>query len=214
MKCYKILFHFSYLEHILVVKIAYFMVTNLISFFKTLNLKLKHIKMKKLILSLVVSTTLFACQTKTENTANAIYPANAVGYNIDSSENTAIVVNTVKAMESMDTAAYRSFYAPDAIFHDNLDSMNLDQNVSLISSFKSKGVTVKIEDIYPIWEDVQNKPSEKGIKNYVISYQTALFTKGDKKVRVVMNTVDAMKDGKITEEWITYDTRGIYELLK
>ena len=29
-----------------------------------------------------------------------------------------------------------------------------------------------------------------------------------------MNAIDAFKDGKIVEEWITYDTRNMYELLK
>ena len=170
--------------------------------------------MKKLMASIAIVTTLLACQQKNETSATASYPANASGYHLDSSANTDLVLKTVKAMESMDTATYRSIYASNAIFHDNLDSMNLDQNVSLISLFKEKGVAVKIIETAPIWEEVNKVASPAGITNYVISYQLGEFTKGDKKVKVIMNTVDAMKDGKIVEEWITYDTRKIYELLK
>lgn len=170
--------------------------------------------MKKIVYCVIITTTLFACQSKTNTDASNKFPENATGYNLDSTANTDIVLKTVKAMEAMDTVAYRSFYASDAVFHDNLDSMSLDQNVSLINLFKSKGVVVKITSTAPIWELVNNKPSSTGVTNYVISYQFGEFTKGDKTVKVVMNTVDAFKDGKIVEEWITYDTRKIYELLK
>lgn len=170
--------------------------------------------MKKIIYCVVITSTLFACQSKSSTSASSKYPDNASGYNLDSSANTEIVLRTVKAMEAMDTVAYRSFYAADAVFHDNLDSMTLDQNVSLISSFKTNGVAVKITSTAPIWEIVNNVASPTGVTNYVISYQFGEFTKGDKTVKVVMNTVDAFKDGKIVEEWITYDTRKIYELLK
>jgi hypothetical protein len=170
--------------------------------------------MEKIIYCLAIATTLFACQTKTVNTENADIPANATGYNLDSTENTATVLKAVKAMETLDTVAYRSFYVPDVIFHDNLDTTNLDQNVSMISSFKANGITVKITSVSPIWELINKKPSPTGVTNYVISYQLADFIKGDKTVKVIMNSVDAFKDGKIVEEWNTYDTRKIYELLK
>lgn len=172
--------------------------------------------MKQSIYFFLLTTALFACQSKTETktTASEAYPANAFGYNIDSTRNIEIVLKTVAAMEALDTAAYRSYYAPDVVFHDNLDSMNIDQNIKLISSFKENGVTVKITKTEPIWEAVNKKPSPKGVTNYVMSYQYADFTKGDKTVKVVMNTVDAFKDGKIVEEWITYDTRKIFELLQ
>jgi hypothetical protein len=170
--------------------------------------------MKKIIYCLAIATSLFACQTKTVNTESANVPENATGYNLDSTENTATVLKAVAAMEALDTVAYRSFYAPDAIFHDNLDSTNLDQNVSMISSFKANGINVKITSVAPIWELVNKKASPTGVTNYVISYQFAEFTKGDKTVKVVLNGVNAFKDGKIVEEWNTYDTRKIFELFK
>lgn len=178
------------------------------------NQSLKNNSMKKFIYCLVVATTLYACQNKTVNTESSDYPAKAVGYNLDTTVNTETVLKAVKAMETLDTNTYRSLYAADAIFHDNLDTTSLDENIAMISSFKANGITFKITKVEPIWELVNKKASPTGVTNYVISYQYADFTKGDKNVKVIMNSVDAFKDGKIVEEWNTYDTRKIYELLK
>lgn len=170
--------------------------------------------MKKILYYLVIATSLNACQTKTVDSESADFTANTTGYNLDSTENTATVLKAVKAMETLDTNTYRSLYAADAIFHDNLDTTNLDENIALVSSFKTNGIDFKITSVAPIWELVNKKASPTGVTNYVISYQYAEFTKGDKKVKVIMNSVDAFKDGKIVEEWNTYDTRNILELLK
>jgi limonene-1,2-epoxide hydrolase len=168
--------------------------------------------MKKFMASFALLTTLFACQSKTENTANI--PVNASGYNVDSSTNVDLVLKSIKAINESDTVAYRTFYAANAVFHDNLDSMNLDQNVSLVNAFKAKGVGFKIVKVEPIWEAVNKVAAPNGVTNYVISYILAEFTKGDQKVQVIMNGVDAVKDGKIVEEWNTYDTKKIADLLK
>jgi predicted ester cyclase len=157
---------------------------------------------------------LIACQSKTETAGNANYPENAAGYNLDSTANTETVINTIKAMQAWDTAKYRSYYANDAKFHDNLDSMSLDQNVQMISTFKEHGVSVKIISTSPNWEVVNKVASPDGVTNYVVSYITVEFIKGDKSVKVLMNTVDAFKDGKIVEEWNTYDASKMYDLLK
>ena len=101
-------------------------------------------------------------------------------------------------MEAMDADTYKSYFAPNAIFHDNLDSMTLDQNVSLIGLFKSKGIAVKIDKVAPIWEYVYEKKSAKtGISNFVISYQYFNFTKGDKSIKVLISAVDLVKEGKL-----------------
>lgn len=164
--------------------------------------------------SFALLTTLFACQPKTETSATANFPANATGYNVDTTANTATVLKAIQAAENLDTTAYKSFYTSDAVFHDNLDSTNLAQNVGMFNMFKSKGVSFKIIKTEPIWELVNKVASPTGVTNYVISYQLAEFTKGDQKVKVIMNSVDAFKDGKIVEEWNTYDTRKMYEILK
>ena len=168
--------------------------------------------MKKLIFVVLATTSLIACQSKTENTAN--YPANASGYNVDSSANIDLVLKSVKAMDASDTVTYRSTYASNAVFHDNLDSMNLDQNIAMVNAFKAKGVALKIVKVEPIWEAVNKVAAPDGVTNYVVSYVLAEFSKGNQKVKVIMNTVDAIKEGKIVEEWNTYDTKKISELMK
>ena len=170
--------------------------------------------MKKLFYLLVITTTFIACQTKKETSPSSDAPANALGYNLDSTENTAKVQEMINQLNGMDTAKYRSFYAADAIFHDNLDSTTLDQNINMFNSFKANGISIKVTSVGPIWELVNKKASPTGVTNYVISYQYADFSKGDKTVKVVINSVDAFKDGKIVEEWNTYDTRKIVELMK
>lgn len=172
--------------------------------------------MKKLTLAFVLLSTLLVIQGNAQKSASASSTTRIpTGSNFEKTENTALVLKTIKAIEAMDTATYRSFYAPNAVFHDNLDSMSLNQNIDLIGLFKSKGITVKMDKVAPIWEYVYDKnAATRGISNFVISYQYFTFTKGDKNVKVLMSGVDLIKDGKITEEWLSYDTRGLFELLK
>ncbi len=170
--------------------------------------------MKKILLACFVASTIFACSPTTEKTNSSNYPANAVGYNLDSSANIELVKGMTKAFEAMDSVSYRSFYAANAKFHDNNNEMTLDQNVANFNFFMTKGITVKIEKMDPIWEAVNDEASPEGVTNYVISFQHLVFTKGDKQVKVIMNVVNAMKDGKIVEEWGLYDSRELAELMK
>lgn len=170
--------------------------------------------MKKIILSCFVASAIFACSPSTEKVSVSDYPANAAGYNLDSSANIELVKNMTKAFEAMDSATYRTYYAENAKFHDNGTDMTLDQNVGNFGWFKTKGVTVKIEKMDPIWEAVNKEASPEGVTNYVISFQHLVFTKGDKQVKVIMNVVNGIKDGKIVEEWGLYDSRELAELLK
>ena len=62
---------------------------------------------------------------------------------------------------------------------------------------------------------MNNKPDEKtGITNYVISYYEISLAKAEKKATIIFNMNFAIKDGKIQEEWDTYDTAPLTELLK
>lgn len=170
--------------------------------------------MKNFILTCLVASTIFACSPSTEKTSTSNYPANAVGYNLDSSANVDLVKKMVNSFETMDSATYRSYYAENAKFHDNGTEMTLDQNVANFSFFKSKGISFKIEKVDPIWESVNNEASPSGVTNYVFSYQHVVFTKGDKQVKVIMHVANAMKDGKIVEEWGLYDSRLLADLMK
>jgi len=170
--------------------------------------------MKKFILSCFIASSIFACSPSTEKVSVTDYPADAVGYNLDSSANIEIVKSMTKAFEAMDSVSYRSFYAGNAKFHDNGTDVTLDQNVANFNFFMSKGIAVKVEKMDPIWESVNNEASPEGVTNYVFSFQHLVFTKGDKQVKVIMHVVNAMKDGKIVEEWGLYDSRELAELMK
>ena len=65
-----------------------------------------------------------------------------------------------------------------------------------------------------IWEEINFKADEKGVTNYVLAYCTNTWTKGDKSIDIVTFQVDAIKDGKIVEEWNVYDSAPLMELLK
>ena len=172
--------------------------------------------MKKLTLAFILFSSISFLQASAQKSQpKTIKTAILTGRNFENTTNTNLVLKTIKAIEVMDTVAYRSYFAPTVVFHDNLDSMNLDQNVGLIGVFKSKGITVQLEKVAPIWEYVYEKnAATKGVSNFVISYQYFNFIKGAKTIKVLISGVDLIKDGKITEEWLSYDTRALYELLK
>jgi hypothetical protein len=91
--------------------------------------------------------------------------------------------------------------------------MTLDQNLGNFAYFKSNGVTIKTEKVDPIWEVVNKEAAADGVTNYVISFQHLIIKKGDKEVKVIMNVVNGMKDGKIVEEWGLYDSKPIFDLM-
>ena len=61
--------------------------------------------MKKVILSCLVASAIFACSPKFESTSAAAYPAEAVGYNVDSSTNIELVKKMVLAFEASEAEA-------------------------------------------------------------------------------------------------------------
>lgn len=169
--------------------------------------------MKKFILSCFVVSAIFACSPTTEKTSTPDYPADAIGYNIDSSANIDLVKKMITAFEAGDSVTYRSCYADTAKFHDNGTDMTLDQNVGNFSLFKSNGLTFKVVQVDPIWEIVNKEAAPNGVTNYVMSFQTMVFKKGDKEAKIIMSVVNGMKDGKIVEEWGLYDTKQLMDLI-
>ena len=169
--------------------------------------------MKKIILLFALAGSIFACTKKEEGAAASTGAKGQSGITIDSSANTDLVRKSVGAIESGDTATYRSTYTSDVIFHDNLDSMGIDGNMAMFKLFAEKGIKVKIE-LGPIWENQFDKPNEKGVSNYVMAYTTFTFTRGDKSTKTVIFSVDAIKDGKQVEEWLIYDRAAIAEISK
>jgi hypothetical protein len=169
--------------------------------------------MKKIILLFALAGSIFAC-TKKEDRAAASTDANGQnGITIDSSANTDLVRKMIVAFESGDSATYRSTYSADVIFHDNLDSMGIDENISMFKVIADKGIKINVE-VGPVWENQFDKPSSKGYTSYVMSYTTNYYTKGDKSAKNVTFVVDAIKDGKLVEEWLFYDKTAVAEIFK
>jgi hypothetical protein len=110
---------------------------------------------------------------------------------------------------------FKSNFAPGAILHDNMNDQTIDENVKMLEGLKTKGITVVLDEKPLIWEAINDKPDEKtGITNYVICYYEVTFARNGKSAKINYNMIFAMKDGKVQEEWDTYDSAPIAELLK
>lgn len=174
--------------------------------------------MKKVLFTAIIATSLFACGTKsekTEATASASYPADATGYSIDSSANITALkkLNATEIDNYVDAA--KAAYADTVTLFDNNRKQTLAESLANIPLLKSKGIKVHTDKYDAIWESVNNKVDDNGVKNYVFAYQHVSFTKGDKKVTVVLFQVDAFRaDGKIVKEWNVYDTYELASLFK
>lgn len=171
--------------------------------------------MKKII-ALIALTSLLLVSCKKEAAVEAVAKnPNEGGINLTTSENTDMIKQMNEFASKFDTESIKKLYAPKTVIHDNLKTMTIEENMKNLIFLQSQGVTITLPKDPLVWEVVNNKPDEKtGITNYVISYYEVTFTKGDKKASVILNMNFAIKDGKIQEEWDTYDTAPLTELLK
>jgi hypothetical protein len=170
--------------------------------------------MKKVLLSAIIATTLFVCGTSNaQNAKSNNYPANAVGYTLNSSENINTVKKAINAGITSDSAVFMKIYEDTAAIYDNMTKQSIFENMKMAAFFKSKGVTMKLEKINAIWETVGNKPDDIGITNYVNVYFDASLISATKKVTTRFNAVFAFKNGKIVREWDTYDSAPLMEVL-
>lgn len=164
---------------------------------------------KLLIIACVIAGGIMSC-SKEESKA----PEGAVGYILSKSDNIDLSIKSMTALANLDSATYRSTYSEDAVFYDNLDSMGLNQNIAIIGAMKAKGVTMKLDKMLDIHEEVTNEPSYYGVSHFVYAYAVFTLTRGDKQQKVVIHTVDGIKDGKQVVEWLRYDTKGINEIMQ
>ncbi len=141
-------------------------------------------------------------------------PEGAVGYVIEKSANIDLAKKSMQALSDGDSATYRATYSEDAVFYDNADTITLDQNVSLFTAFKAKGITMKLDSIPNITETIYNEPGYFGANHFVYAYAWFTLTRGDKSVRVIIHSVDGIKDGKQVVEWLRYDTKKINEIMQ
>ena len=91
--------------------------------------------MKKLVLSAIVATTLFACGGKTEKaeTATSTFPANASGYNLDSTANTESLKKINELAWSGDLKTARTSYVDTAMVYDNGKKITIDENMTMVT---------------------------------------------------------------------------------
>ena len=164
---------------------------------------------KLLIIACVIAGGIMSCSKE-----EGKLPEGAIGYVVDKSDNINLSIKSMKALSDGDSATYRSTYSEDAVFYDNADTINLDQNTSLFTAFKAKGITMKLDSISNITETIYSKPGYFGATNYVYAYAWFTLTRGDKKVRVIIHSVDGIKDGKQVVEWLRYDSKKVSELMQ
>lgn len=119
----------------------------------------------------------------------------------------------IAAYESGDSATYRSAYSNDVIFHDNLDSMGMDGNLSWFKVVADKAIKISVL-VGPVQENQFDKPTSKGYTSYVMSHTTNVYKRGDKTAKNLSFVVDAIKDGKLVEEWLFYDKAAVAEIFK
>lgn len=167
--------------------------------------------MKNLVLSAIIALTVVSCTQSGQNKA-AVNP-HQFGESYDSTAYMDVIKASFKDIESYDSVVYRARYADTAIFHDNGKLITLNENVALQGQFAAAGITAKVKDDYVMWSSHFNfKDGTEG--DYVYSYLTVTFTKGDQAVDVVVFQANRFnKDGKIAEEWIVYDTSQMATLL-
>lgn len=168
--------------------------------------------MKKIVYSAIIAISIVACTQKNDKTAAAV-DSHQFGENYDSTGYMDVIKATFKDVESYDSVTYRTRYADTAIFYDNDKILTLNENVALQSQFKAAGITAKVKDDYVMWSSHFNfKNGSQG--DYVYSYITITFTKGDTAIDVVVFQANRFnKDGKIEKEWIVYDQSKIATLM-
>jgi hypothetical protein len=171
--------------------------------------------MKKTIALIALTSLLLVSCKKEVNAEVAAKNPNEDGINLSTSENTDMIKKMNEYASKFDTLSIKKLYVPKTIIHDNLKTMTIEENMKALAFLQSQGVTITLPKDPLVWEVVNNKPDEKtGITNYVISYYKIDFTRGEKKAFIIFNMNFAIKDEKIQEEWDTYDTAPLTELLK
>jgi hypothetical protein len=168
--------------------------------------------MKKMLLSTVIALSLFACKSETKETTNAANP-DQDGITISKSANIDIVKEINEDLVAFDFVKLRSHYTDSTKVHDNLNIQQIDTNLAMFTPMKNAGLKFSIEGKPLVFEIVNAKADEKGITNFVDTYYTLGVNKGGVKKLCILNQVFAMKDGKVMEEWDTYDTAPNMEMM-
>lgn len=172
--------------------------------------------MKKTISLIAIAIMLFTSCKKEEkpSTVEAKNP-DQFGVMVKKSANIEMVKKLIAMAEKSDFANFKTNFAPNAVIHDNMNDITIDENIKMLEDFKANGMTISLSKDPLIWENINDEPNKKtGIKNYVFTYYDATFSKGGKSVVINYNMIFGIKDGKVVVEWDIYDTAPIMGLLK
>ena len=168
-------------------------------------------------LALIALTSLLFISCKKEETAAPVKAKNPdeFGVMIKKSANIDMVKKLTKMGSSFDFENFKANFAPNAIIHDNMKDITIDENIKVLEDIKAKGMTLTLDKDPLIFEHVDYEANKKtGISNYVLTYQDATFSRGGKSVVINYHMVFGIKDGKVVEEWDIYDSAPIMDLLK
>jgi hypothetical protein len=172
--------------------------------------------MKKTISLIAIAIMLFTSCKKEEkpSTVEAKNP-DQFGVMVKKSANIEMVKKLIAMAENSDFANFKANFAPNAVIHDNMNDITIDENIKMLEDFKANGMTISLSKDPLIWENINDEPNKKtGVKNYVFTYYDATFSKGGKSVVINYNMIFGIKDGKVVVEWDIYDTAPIMGLLK
>jgi predicted ester cyclase len=173
--------------------------------------------MKKVLFTVLIAASLFACKTKSTETAPK-YPANARGYVLDSSANIELAKKVFNAFLDVDLPANNAFilanYADTAKIHDNAVIQTVAQNIESNRKLKAKGVKVTISEKPFIWETVFNEAAPNGQTSIVHCYIEYTVEKDGKKVKNTLHVTWDLVGDKIVGEWDMYDSAPVAEIFK
>ena len=172
--------------------------------------------MKKTISLIEIAVILFT-SCKKEDSASTVETKNPdqFGVMVKKSANIEMVKKLVAMAENSDFTNFKANFATDAVIHDNMNDITIDENIKMLEEFKANGVTISLSKDPLIWENINDEPNKKtGVKNFVFTYYDATFSKGGKSVVINYNMIFGIKDGKVVVEWDIYDSAPIMDLLK
>ncbi len=134
--------------------------------------------------------------------------------NIIQSANIDVVLKSNQALFDGNIDVYQSTYSPQATIQDNSKINSLAENLDVFKYMVKSGIKVSIDGKPTIWEAINETPDENGIHHWVICYSYLVFQKGNQKVKVFLNQVCGMKEGKIVKEMDIYDGSELASMFK
>jgi len=166
--------------------------------------------MKKLLMGLFITASIFACKNQDSNNSNLESNSNG------KPSNTEIVREINDDLVSYNFEKLQSHYNDSTLVHDNLKVETIGKNLQGFIPLKNAGVKFAIEGNPMIYEVINNKQDtlNGGYPSYVFTYITFSATKAGVKKIFKCSQIFGMKDGKVLEEWDTYDTVPVMELMK